>query len=177
MSARVSPDVKGGPVRELDIGPSFSAAWLRAGAFALAALLGLPLWQNTPWLVLPLVLFAASVLVPFVLLPLASLLLIVGSYAAIVQPGSWAVFPYAAGLHLLYVIFALLLSIPRRTDVSTAVMRRTLLRAGKIQLLVQPGAVVALLVQDAGTQPVLVGLACVALAGWAYLLVRTLRRR
>ena len=162
--------------RSLNIGPSFSAGWLRIFAFALSAVLGLSLWQNTALVLLPLAFFAASVLVPFVLLPLGSLLLIVGSYAAIVPSGSWAVFPYAAGLHLLFVCYALLLGIPRRTDLSTAAALKFLVRAGKIQMLVQPAAAVALLVQDAGTQPALVTIACVVLAAWTFWLVRTLRR-
>ncbi|GAB3545815.1 hypothetical protein GCM10027404_05020 [Arthrobacter tumbae] len=165
-----------GSVRTLDIGPSFSVGWLRIFAFALSAVLGLSLWQNTPLVLVPLAFFAASVLVPVVLLPLGSLLLIAGSYAAIVPGGSWAVFPYAAGLHLLFVCYALLLGIPRRTDLSTAAALQFLVRAGKIQLLVQPAAAVALLVQDAGTQPVLVAIACAALGGWAFWLLRTLRR-
>ncbi|GAB3532589.1 hypothetical protein GCM10027403_05170 [Arthrobacter tecti] len=177
MSGGLNQDIIAGPVRDLDIGPSLSASWLRGGTFAVAALLGLPLWDNTPLVVIPLALFAASVLVPMVLLPLTSLLLLVGSYAALVPPGSWAVFPYAAGIHLLFVMFAFLLGIPRRTDVSTAVLRRVLLRVGRIQLLVQPTAAVALFVQDSGTQPALVAVACAGFAAWAFWLVRILRRK
>ncbi|WP_028280793.1 hypothetical protein [Arthrobacter sp. H5] len=160
----------------MTLGPAVSIMWLRLVSVAVAAALGIPLWRDTPWVILPVMLFAAAALRPFILLPLVSILLIIGSYAANGPVGSPVLLLYVAGLHLLYVLYAFLLSVPMNALVSTAVLKQALFLVLKVQLIAQPLAAVALLVSNVGPSTPVVLVSAVAMVSWGYWLLRTYRR-
>lgn len=160
----------------LELGPSVSIMWLRFVSVVVAAALGIPLWRETPWVILPVLLFAATALFPLILLPLISILLILGSYAANGPVSSPVLLLYVAGLHLLYVLYAFLLSVAMNASVSTAVLKQALFLVLKVQLIAQPVAAVALLVGNVGPSTPVVLVSAFAMVSWGYWLLRTYRR-
>ncbi|MUK02164.1 hypothetical protein GM708_09630 [Vibrio cholerae] len=145
---------------------------VRAGTALVAVLLGSVAWNGSGWIVLPLLVAAGAAVVPSLGMAMLSLLLLVVAYAVSMPAGSPWLFAFVAGLHALFVLYLLLLHLPLRGWISAAALRELVVSFLRIQAVAQPLAVLALLVDDAGSNLGWVLLGVTALAGWTLWLVR-----
>lgn len=145
---------------------------LRCTAALIAVLLGAVVWNGSPWLVLPVLVAAGAAFLPSLGLVTLSLLLLVVSYAVNMPAGSAWLLVFVAGLHAVFVLYLLLLQVPARGWVSVAALGALAASFLRIQLLAQPVALLALLVDDAGSSLAVVVTGVVALAAWVLWILR-----
>ncbi|WP_298251503.1 hypothetical protein [uncultured Arthrobacter sp.] len=133
-------------------------------------------WDGSAWIALPLLVVAAAAILPSTGLVALSLLLLVVSYAVNMPPG-WPWLPvFVAGLHALFVLYLLLLPLPRHGWISLLALRELALSYLRIQALAQPIAVLALLIDDDGSNLAVVIMGVAALSSWSlWLVVRRTR--
>ncbi len=149
---------------------------IRCAAALTAVLLGGVVWDGSAWIALPLVVVAAAAILPWTGLVALSLLLLVVSYAVNMPPGWPWLLVFVAGLHALFVLYLLLLPLPLHGWISLLALRELALSYLRIQALAQPIAVLALLLDDAGSNLVVVIMGVAALSGWSlWLVVRRTR--
>ncbi|MHA7238314.1 hypothetical protein [Arthrobacter sp. TMS1-12-1] len=147
--------------------------WMvRCGTAVLAVLLGSIVWDESAWIILPVVVAAGAAILPSVGVVALSLLLLVVAYAVNVPAGSLWLPVFVAGLHAVFTLYVLLLHLPLRGWISSAALRRLAVSLLRIQAVAQPVAVLALLVGDAGSSLPLVVIGVAALITWAAWLVR-----
>lgn len=146
--------------------------WTVRSATALAAvLLGAVVWNGSAWILLPVVVAAGAAVVSSIGLVSLSLVLLVVAYAVNMPAGSPWLLAFVAGLHAVFVLYLLLLQLPLRGWISVLALRELALSYLRIQAVAQPVAVLALLVDDAGTSLVAVVAGVAALTAWALWLV------
>ncbi len=146
--------------------------WTVRSATALAAvLLGAVVWNGSAWIILPVVVAAGAAVVPSIGLASLSLVLLVVAYAVNMPAGSPWLLAFVAGLHAVFVLYLLLLQLPLRGWISVLALRELALSYFRIQAVSQPIAVLALLVDDAGTSLAAVVGGVGALTAWALWLV------
>ncbi len=150
---------------------------VRAVTALVAVLLGTVAWNGSGWIVLPLLVAAGAAVVPSLGMAMLTLLLLVAAYAVSLPAGSPWVFAFVAGLHALFVLYLLLLHLPLRGWISASALREVLVSFLRIQSVAQPAAILALLVDDAGSSVGWVLLGVVALVCWTIWLVRVDGRR
>ena len=146
-------------------------AVLRCAAALAAVLLGAIVWNGSAWIILPLVVAAGAAVLPSIGLASLSLVLLVVAYAVNMSAGSPWLLVFVAGIHAVFLLYLLLLHLPLRGWISVGALRelgRSYLRS---QAVAQPVAVLALLVDDAGSSLVAVVAGVAALGGWALWLV------
>ncbi|MFJ6002673.1 hypothetical protein [Arthrobacter sp. NPDC092385] len=144
---------------------------LRGAAALTAVLLGAVVWNGSAWIILPVVVAAGAAVLPSIGLASLSLVLLVVAYAVNMPAGSPWLLVFVAGIHAVFLLYLLLLHLPLRGWISVAALRelgRSYLRS---QAVAQPVAVLALLVDDAGSSLVAVVAGVAALGGWVLWLV------
>lgn len=152
---------------------------VRCAAGLIAVLLGALVWNGSGWIVLPVVVAAGAAILPSIGLTALTLLLLIVPYAVNMPAGSPWLLVFVAGLHAVFVLNLLLVHLPLRGWISQSALRLLGVSFLRLQAVAQPVAVLALLVDDAGSSlpVVLVGVA--ALVAWCCWLVgrRPLRSR
>ncbi|THJ66174.1 hypothetical protein E8P82_09200 [Arthrobacter echini] len=144
---------------------------VRCTAALVAVLLGAVVWGGSAWLALPLVVAVVAAVLPSTGLVCLSLLLLVVPYA-VSTPSGWPWLPvFVAGLHLLFVLYLLLLPLPRHGWISLLALRELALSYLRIQAVAQPVAVLALLLDDDGSNLAVVIAGVAAVSGWSLWLV------
>lgn len=145
---------------------------VRCATALVGVLLGGVVWADSAWIALPLVVAVGAAILPSTGLVALSLLLLVVSYA-VNMPAGWPWLPvFVAGLHALFVLYLLLLPLPRHGWISILALRSLALSYLRIQALAQPVAFLALLVDDAGSSLGLVVAGVAAVSAWSLWLVR-----
>lgn len=144
---------------------------LRLLAALVALLLGAIVWNGSAWIAAPLLLVTAAAFLPSLGLVTLALLLLVVSYAVNMPAGSPWLLAFVAGLHAVFVLYLLLLHLPLKGWVSVAALAELTRSFLRIQLVAQPVALLALLVDDAGSSLAAVIVGVASLAGWALWLV------
>lgn len=147
-------------------------AAVRGATALIAVLLGAVVWNGSPWLVLPALVTVGAAFLPSLGLVALSLLLLVVSYAVNMPAGSPWLLAFVAGLHAVFVLYLLLLQVPARGWISVAALRALTASFFRIQLLAQPVALLALLVDDAGSSLPVVVTGVGALAAWVLWFLR-----
>jgi hypothetical protein len=140
---------------------------VRAVAGLVAVLLGAVVWNGSVWIALPVVIAAGAALLPSIGLVFLTLLLLVAAYAVNMPAGSPWLFAFVAGLHLILVLDLLLLGLPLRGWISTSALRVLGSTFLKVQMMAQPLAAVALLVDDAGSSTVVVTAGVLGVVAWS----------
>lgn len=145
---------------------------VRCATALIGVLLGGVVWAGSAWIALPLVVAVGAAILPSTGLVALSLLLLVVSYA-VNMPDGWPWLPvFVAGLHALFILYLLLLPLPRHGWISILALRALALPYLRLQALAQPVAFLALLVDDAGSNLVVVVAGVAAVSGWSLWLVR-----
>lgn len=140
---------------------------VRGGTALAAVLLGALVWSGSAWIILPVLVAAGAAVVPSIGMASLSLLLLVVAYAVNMPAGSPWLLVFVAGIHAVFLFYVLLLQLPLRGWISAAALRSVAVSFLRLQAVAQPVAVLALLVDDAGSSLVVVVMGAAALAGWA----------
>lgn len=144
---------------------------LRCATALIAVLLGAVVWNGSAWIILPVLAAAAAAVLPSIGLAALTLLLLVVAYAVNMPAGSPWLLVFVAGLHTVFILYLLLLHLPLRGWISGAALRELGGSLLRIQAVAQPVAVLALLVDDAGSSLPVVVAGVAALVGWCLWLV------
>lgn len=144
---------------------------LRSAAALIAVLLGAVVWNGSGWVLLPALVAVGAAILPSIGLASLSLLLLVVAYAVNMPAGSPWLLVFVAGLHAVFLLYLLLVPLPLRGWISVAALRGIALAFLRIQAVAQPVAVLALLVDDAGSSLVAVLAGVAALVGWSLWLI------
>ncbi|WP_157365936.1 hypothetical protein [Arthrobacter sp. Leaf234] len=144
---------------------------VRCAAALIAVLLGALVWNGSGWIVLPVVVAAGAAILPSIGLTVLTLLLLVVAYAVNMPAGSPWLLVFAAGLHAVFVLDLLLVHLPLRGWISLSALRLLGVSFLRVQAVAQPLAVLALLVDDAGSSLPLVLVGVAALVAWCCWLI------
>ncbi len=144
---------------------------LRSAAALIAVLLGAVVWNGSGWILLPALVAVGAAILPSIGLASLSLLLLVVAYAVNMPAGSPWLLVFVAGLHAVFLLYLLLVPLPLRGWISVAALRGLALAFLRIQAVAQPVAVLALLVDDAGSSLAAVLAGVAALVGWSLWLI------
>jgi hypothetical protein len=144
---------------------------VRGTTALIAVLLGTLVWNGSVWVVLPVVVAAGAAFIASIGMVAVSLLLLVVAYAVNMPPGSPWLPVFVAGLHAVFLLYLLLLPLPLRGWISGAALRAIAWSFLRLQAVAQPVALLALLVDDAGSSVVAVLAGVGALVAWVLWLV------